>query len=159
MTTLPPRFFLFVDPNRRCFQPCTLEEISASLCPRCRRSVLCFRCSVSTTTIPQVRAMTSTPPSMLTPNGSSIPRYPQHECESLARLSILEHSESGFAGRLLGNTTVYVRMLLRLLAIRAEEQEAKRRRLPRGARGRGGAGKIIHWLPSSGHTFAILLIE
>lgn len=95
---------------------------------------------------------------MLIPSSSSVPGCPQPEhqsleCESLARLSRLECSEPDFAGRLLGNTTVYVRMLLRLLAIRAEEQEEKRRRLPGGSRGGGGAGEVIHWLPSSSHAF------
>ncbi|CAM9598869.1 unnamed protein product [Ascophyllum nodosum] len=125
---------------RRCFQPCTPAEVSALRCPRCGRSVLCLECSAATTPATATTSLAMSTNHGVGRESPPSPQRPPHdplECESLSRLSSLERAEPDLADRLLGNTTVYVRMLLRILAMRAEEQ---RRHYARGGRGRGRNG-------------------
>ena len=65
------------------------------------------------------------------------------ECETLSRLSVLQKSQPDLINSLLGGSTIYVRLLLRLLAMRAEHLGTKGTKgtaAATAAAGRGGSG-------------------
>lgn len=103
-------------------------------CPKCLRSVLCSACRNPITTIAaNTNIGTTTPPSAsaeMTSIVTSVHHHDQLECESLSNLSNLQRSHPDLAESLLGGNTVYLRLLLKLLAVRAQStQRAQRPRV------------------------------
>lgn len=123
--------------HRRCLQPCyDCHETAASLpvvtlcCPTCLRSVLCPSCA-SSTAPPNSRPPSSSKTAndrhgLPSANSAECYGHDTGECEALAGLSALQREQPDLVESLLGSSTVYLRLLLRLLAIRAQERQAGR---------------------------------
>ncbi|CAN0073407.1 unnamed protein product [Scytosiphon promiscuus] len=125
---------------RHCLRPClpvssspTPEPPSSPSptprnCPACQRSVLCYACLLPTTAAASSaarrvdvhggRASSGDVCGGLAERGR---RHDSQECQALTRLSALQKDQPDLAGSLLGGSTIYLRLLLQLLAMRARE--------------------------------------
>ncbi|CAM9740913.1 unnamed protein product [Ectocarpus sp. 12 AP-2014] len=77
-------------------------------CAKCLRSVLCSRC------------ITAADTAEVGGDGGGC-SHGSLECDALVRLSALQREQPGLASSLLGGSTVYLRLLLQLLAMRSRE--------------------------------------
>lgn len=103
--------------HRQCLQPCDLDASAPHLrCAICMRSALCSTCSSG----------------IETPPGTSNAEHSPLECEALVSLSRLQSAQPGLAGSLLGGSTIYLRLLLQLLASRSQERRRRQQPSSRG---------------------------
>ena len=149
---------------RQCLQPCAPEATAPSPppppCSVCLRSVVCAECAAVGTRTADPGDHPSSAPAAANGVAGGVGRgnvgggggdggggggaaaassvlHGSLECEALSRLSALQRSQPDMVGSLLGGSTVYLRLLLRLLAMRAE----KRVRKATAAAAAAGAGR------------------
>lgn len=111
--------------------PATATRSRAFSCTGCRRSVLCSTCyyhhsiSTSTSSTSSTNASATSNGNLSSNRGGTI-AHGALECEALVNLSRLQQAQPNLADSLLGANTVYLRLLLQLLALRAAQPRRAR---------------------------------
>lgn len=101
--------------------PCFRER--AFSCQICQRSVLCTTCYEAAVPSAGTSAAAHDYGTTAGPDPNHRAKALSHdslECEALANLSNLQREQPNLAGSLLGGNTVFLRLLLQLLALRAQ---------------------------------------